>query len=256
MAIKQGRFSLKEIEFVRANYKKLTVEEMALELNRSPDGIRSCMENNGINPDMIDAEKLQNKGFYQHIKEEFSDKELIHFAYQWDAMKQQFGEDVLYTEENQIVDTITLDILISRELKSQRKSEERQKEIIEELKKAVDQNEIESLKAELAGIRLCQRDHLRNYDSLIDKKMKSLERLKATRNQRDIDLSSQKINWQARLKEIIKNEQLRTELGKSLAKKKIAIDKEYERLAELHKFEDDKLDQPLLNSDTVIGEDE
>ena len=255
MVIKKGRLSVEDEAFIMANATRLSVKDIATQINRSPEGVKKACVRLGLDYEQRDSEVgLINKKFYMQIKTQFREHELVHFANQWDAMKNQFGEDVLYTEENQIVDTITMDILISRELTTQALTESRMEDIFKELKTCTDGEEKMALRDELAALRASQGDHLKNYNNLIDKKMKSLAQLKATRQQRDVRLSSKNLNFNDKLREIIDNDELREVLGKRVAKYIIAMEQERLKLAEWHEYEDGTVDQPLLNCDTVLEE--
>ena len=108
---KRGQLSLDEEQFIREHVNKLSVEDIADQLNRSTNPIeRYISENNlylgqeTLNDYQFLKKKLHSKPFWDEILKQFDadSGELKYFEDTWIGLIKQFREDVLPAEELQI----------------------------------------------------------------------------------------------------------------------------------------------------------
>ena len=95
--------------------------------------------------------------------------------------------------------------------------------------------------------------YINEHEKLLTKKERYLKDLKGTREQRKRVADDAKTNFSMWMRELDELEARETE-GFDMAVQAIAAEKARQRLSDFHEYEDGEVDQPLLNSDTVIGE--
>ena len=88
---------------------------------------------------------------------------------------------------------------------------------------------------------------------MLTKKERYLKDLKGTREQRKRVADDAKTNFSMWMRQLDELETREAE-GFDMAVQAIAADKARKRLSEFHEYEDGEVDQPLLNSETVIDE--
>ena len=119
--MKKGRFSKTEQEFIRENHKEMSIHGIATHLDRDPASIESYVNSKLGNTILEEREiealrDLQNRSFWKDLQKQFSEHELQSLLYHWGRIITQFRDDVLPTEELQIIDAIKLEILMNRAL--------------------------------------------------------------------------------------------------------------------------------------------
>ena len=261
--MKKGRFSKTEQEFIRENHKKMSTLEIATHLDRDPISIESYVNEKIGNTTLDDREiealhDLQNRPFWKDLQKQFSEEELQSLLYHWGRIITQFRDDVLPTEELQIIDAIKLEILMNRALIGQQtnmKSIDKYEELVTDEKgKALeiqDKDYIFILERQIAVCRAAQESLTREYKDLQTKKAAMLKDLKATREQRIKRLEDSKQTFIGWVRNLMSNPEVRQEIGTEMEKMRLATNKEAERLSEYHKYEDGMLDQPFLTPDSV-----
>mgnify|MGYP003111116111 CR=1 FL=1 len=261
--MKKGRFSTEEMSFIEANAEVLSPESIAEKLDRDPDSIRDWIAKNvGFSPkqkkEAAVANELKVKPYYKELSGQFSAEELEMFEFHFKKMWSQFKDDVFHTEEMQIIDTIKLEILMNRILKSQR-SNQQEIEIAERLvreEKSVDQDQrdmdmIVNLERQVAVLRASQETLSKDYKDLQARKATMLKDLKGTREQRVKAIEDSKLTFASLVKKIASDPQYRSELGVEMEKMRLAMQYEKERLSEYMEYNDGQVDQPFLTSETV-----
>ena len=193
---KRGRFSFDEMSFIEQNCEVLSPEAIAKELNRDPGSISDWIKKKvGFSAkqkkEAAVANELKEKPYFKELSNQFTPEELEMFQFHFKKMWSQFKDDVFHTEEMQIIDTIKLEILMNRILKSQR---DNQQEIIlaERLvreEKSVDKDQrdmdvIINLERQVAILRASQETLSKDYKDLQARKATMLKDLKGTREQR------------------------------------------------------------------------
>lgn len=258
----RGPWSVEEKNYIRDNAGSLTPEEIAVEINRNPEAVKRYMTKNGLmkfyTSEQIKRDSsftnLTKSAYWKNLSEQFTHEELQMFQYHWQNTAKQFNDDILHTEEIQIVDMIKFEILmnrlLSKEIQITREIEELNNLLAaERMKKDKD---IEALKYYTAlidsmykSIEQIQRD----YGNLHTSKSKIFSALKATREQRIKQIENSKESFVDWVKELVKNPELRRSLGIYMEKHRIATEVEYKRLSELHEFDDGVVEPPILNQD-------
>jgi hypothetical protein len=255
MAMKKGRFSKTEQEFIKNNHREMSNLELATHLDRDPVSVESYV-NEKIGNDMLDDREiealhdLQNRPFWKDLKKQFSEEELQSLLYHWGRIITQFRDDVLPTEELQIIDAIKLEILMNRALIGQQtnmKDIQRYEELVTDEKgkplEIQDKDYIFNIERQIAVCRAAQESLTREY--------KDLQTKKASREQRIKRLEDSKQTFIGWVRNLMSNPEARREMGVEMEKMRLATNVEAERLSEYHKYEDGMIDQPFLTPDSV-----
>jgi len=267
--MKRGRFSVEEMEFMSLNAEVLSPEAISKTINRSTESIKDWIVRNvGISSaqkkEVAVANELRTKPYFKELLNQFSHEELEMFEFHFKKMWSQFKDDVFHTEEMQIIDTIKLEVLMNRILRSQQSN---QNEIISieriiQGEKAVDKDQrdvdlIINMERQVAVLRASQETLSRDYKDLQARKSTMLKDLKGTREQRIKAIEDSKQTFASLVKKLATNENFRNNVGIEMEKMRLATEKEIQRLAEYSQYDDGLVDRPLLNSNTVnFGEDE
>ena len=254
--MKTGRLSKEEWQYIEENAEVLSVEEIANNLDRDQEPIIKHLKRMGLFSDRVQS--LETQAEYD-LRSKPDWEELKLFLHHWSQIIAQFRNDVLKTEQLQIIDLIKLDILMNRALRGQKQSEDdivRLEEILAEKKlsasDAQDRDEIFSLERNIASLRASKEALSRDMKDLYSKKEATFKNLKATREQRIQKLESNKVTMAGLIEKILRNPQFYEEQGKQIEKMRLAMEKEKARISDFHTYEDGSIDQPFLNADTVL----
>ncbi len=261
--MKKGRFSTEDMSFIEANAEVLSPEAIAKALDRSPDSIRDWIEKKvGFSEkqkkEAVVANELKEKPYYKELSTQFSSEELELFEFHFKKMWSQFRDDVFHTEEMQIIDTIKLEILMNRILKSQRSNQQEvaiaETLVREEKSRDKDQRDMDliiGLERQVAVMRASQETLSKDYKDLQARKATMLKDLKGTREQRVKAIEDSKLTFASLVKKIATDPQYRSELGIEMEKMRLAMEAEKEHLSEYMSYEDGQIDQPFLTPETV-----
>lgn len=264
--MKKGRFSVEEMSFIEANAEALSIEQISQQLDRDPESVRDWISKKiGFSAkqkqEAAVANELKVKPYYRELKHQFSEEELEMFEFHFKKMWSQFKDDVFHTEEMQIIDTIKLEILMNRILRSQ---QENQVEIstyerLVQQEKAVDKDQrdmdyIMQLERQVAVLRASQETLSRDYKDLQGRKATMLKDLKGTREQRIKAIEDSRETFAALVKQIATDAEFRTRVGLEMEKMRLAMQREKDRLSEYHQYDDGTVDQPFLTPETLIKE--
>lgn len=241
----------------------MSVLDIATHLDRDPASVESYVKDKIGNTTLDDREiealhDLQNRPFWKDLEKQFSEEELQSLLYHWGRIITQFRDDVLPTEELQIIDAIKLEILMNRALIGQqdnmRSIDEFQDAVTVEKNKDLelqDKDYIYNLERQIAVCRAAQDSLTRDYKDLQTKKAAMLKDLKATREQRIKRLEDSKQTFIGWVRNLMSNPDTRREMGIEMEKMRLAMKQEEKRLSEYHQYEDGGIDQPFLTPDTV-----
>ena len=261
--MKKGRFTKTEQEFIKNNHREMSVLDFATHLDRDPASVESYVKDKIGNTTLDDREiealhDLQNRPFWKDLEKQFSEEELQSLLYHWGRIITQFRDDVLPTEELQIIDAIKLEILMNRALIGQqdnmRSIDQFQDAVTVEKNKDLelqDKDYIYNLERQIAVCRAAQDSLTRDYKDLQTKKAAMLKDLKATREQRIKRLEDSKQTFIGWVRNLMSNPDTRREMGIEMEKMRLAMKQEEKRLSEYHQYEDGGIDQPFLTPDTV-----
>jgi hypothetical protein len=264
--MKTGRLSKEEQRQISRLIDSMTVEDIAKELDRRVEPVEKFVKNvlrEGLSGIEAAAYSLEDRAYWPQIQNSFETEELELFKYHWTRIISQFRDDVLPTEELQIIDVIKLEILMSRSLANQKKNIEElniQEAMlaIEREKDREDQDTDLLLAAQrqIAGLRAAQESLSKDLLAYQDKKARMLREIKGTREQRVKRLEESKQSFTAWVSTLMQDPDLMKKYGIEMEKMRLAMEKEKERLGKFHKYEDGTVDRPFLSADTVDKDDE
>lgn len=262
---KRGQLSLDEEKFIRDNFGILTLDQIANQLNRSNAPIQRYINENRLVPSddqndhAILLQKLHTKTFWSEITRQFDSDtgELQYFEDTWIGLIKQFREDVLPAEELQIKQFITIDILINRSMKERKRhiseTEKLQKAVDKEYEKSEDQRDIPklaNLETQLSFARNSIANYTNEYTKLLNEQQKISKDLKATREQRIKRIEDGKSSW-AGLIRMLEDEEIREKEGREMEILSMATEKTKQALYDYHTYQDNTLDKPFLNSESI-----
>ena len=261
--MKKGRFSKDEIVYITKHHQTMSVEGMGAELDRDAESVKNFIRDK-LGESLQEKREIQalydlkSKPQWRDIQDQFNKHELDMFVYHWRRIVTQFRDDVLPTEELQIIDAIKLELLMNRALKDQQTNSEQirmfEELINDEKEKPVEYQDRDytfNLERQIAVLRAAQESLNRDYKDLGMKKGAMLKDMKATREQRIKRLEDSKQTFIGWVTDLMVNPEKRHELGMEMEKMRLAMDKEREALSEWHQYEDKVIDQPFLTPDSV-----
>ena len=259
--MRKGRFTKKEIKYIRENMGSVSTQALAEELDRDPASIDDYIKREfrvGLTSEEVAAYELEKRPYWSELKDQFSEQELDLFKYHWARVISQFKDDVIPTEEIQVVDLIKLELLMNRCLKVNKSNMDQinafQKLISDERALDPDQQDVDTiinLERQVASLRAAQESLNRDYRDLQTKKNSMLKEMKATREQRVKRYEDSKHSFTGWIIHLINNPELTKSYGIEMEKMRLAMKKEGERLGQFHQYEDGQVDQPFLTPDTV-----
>lgn len=267
MSRKRGKLSNEEMAYIRQNCFDLSLEEMANHLNRTIEPVRKFIDKSnlkarGLTDDEHLLATLRSKAYYKRLARQFSDAELMYLEDQWITYFKQFAEDVVHSEEMQIVELIRTEILIDRSMEDRRslmnRVEELEAAIAEEREKPHEERDTQylgMLTTQLGAAMGSKGSYINEHEKLVSKKERYLKDIKGTRDQRKSFADNAKLNFPSWLRQI-SDEDERKKQGYEMEVHAAAADKARERLAQYHTYEDGEVDQPLLNHETFIEEED
>ena len=265
--MKKGRFSMEERAFIEANAEVVSPSKIASHLDRDVTSVVNWIkENLGFSQkdkaEIEVANELPSKPYYKELKTQFSSEELQLFEFHFKKMWSQFKDDVFHTEEMQIIDTIKLEILMNRILRSQQDNQNEittiERIVREEKSRDKDQRDMDLIiqfERQVAMLRASQEALSKDYKDLQARKATMLKDLKGTREQRIKAIEDSKQTFASLIKKIATDPTFRTQIGKDMEKMRLAIYSETERLSEFFKYEDGGVDQPFLTPETLPDKD-
>lgn len=262
---KRGKLSLEEMKFIRENCFNLSIPEIAAAINRTEEPVRRYIDEQNLKARDLDdhaylLNDLRNRYYYNELRKQMSDAELIYAEHQWIDYFRQFNEDVTHTEEMQILEVIRTEVLINRGMEDRqdnmKRVEKLEKLIDAEMSKPIDFQDTQALAAfhtQLGAALAAKSAFINEHDKLLTKKERLLKDLKGTREQRKRNTEDAKTNFSMWLKEL---PSFMEQDGYEMEIHALAADKARDRLADYHRYEDGNLDQPILNADTLMEEEE
>lgn len=251
------------MNYIRQNCFDLPIEEIANNLNRTVGPVKKFIEKENLKArDLTDDEHLlstlRSRYYFPELGKQLSTHEIAIFEHMWIDYFKQFNEDVIHSEEMQILEVIRTEILINRSM------EDRQRVITqidmldrlinEEMDKEPDEQDVQALAAfqtQLGAMIGSKSAYITEHEKLLTKKERYLKDLKGTRDQRKRVSDDAKTNFSMWMRQLDTMEEKERQ-GFDMEVQAIAAQKARQRLAGLHEYEDGEVDQPLLNSDTVL----
>jgi len=265
MQRKRGKLSNEEMKYIRENCFNDSLEDMAQHLNRTIQPIKKYIDKQNLKArDLSDDEHLlstlRTRYYFQELKRQFSDPEIIFFEHMWIDFWKQFNEDIVHTEEMEVVECIRTEILINRSMIDRQdilKNIDRLDKLID---LEMDQDEsvrdpqiVAMLQQQMGSLVGAKSSYIHEHEKLLTKKERLLKDLKGTREQRRKVADDAKTNfllWMRQLDDL----ETKDHEGYDMEVHRVAGDNARKRLAEYHEYEDGIIDQPLLNTETVKNE--
>ena len=266
MTKKRGKLSTSEMNFIKQNCFDLPIEDIARNLNRTTAPIQKFIDKENLKMrNMTDDEhllvELRGRYYFQELRKQFADSEIIFFEHQWIDYFKQFSEDVTHTEEMEILEVIRTEVLINRGMEDRQevfKNIERLNKLVEnEMEKPSamqDTVALASFQTQLGAAISSKSAYINEHEKLLTKKERLLKDLKGTREQRKRNADDAKTNFGSWLRQL-DEKALREKEGVDMEVHRVAANKAVDKLAGYHEYEDGTVDQPILNADTLIEED-
>lgn len=268
--MKTGRISKPEETYITDNI-NLGYKKIAEFLDRNPDSVldfikRKVAKGEIKKPDWFgDASNeeqakydLTFRPYWHELKQQFTEEELKLFQYHWARIISQFQDDVIPTEELQVVDLIKLELLMNRALKGNKENIEQisalESLILLERQRdpdQVDRDMLFNMERQVASLKASQESLNKDYRELQTKKSTMLKEMKATREQRVKRFEDSKSSFVGWISYLISNPEITHSYGVEMEKMRLAMMKERERFSQFHKYTDDTVDQPFLTPETV-----
>lgn len=267
--MKTGRISKVEEQYIAENI-HVPYAKVASELDRNPDSIldfikRKVAEGKLEKPKWLEGQDedqakydLSFRPYWKELEQQFTNEELELFKYHWARIISQFQDDVIPTEELQVVDLIKLDILMNRALKGNKDNLE-QISALDALITAerqrdpdqIDTDQLFNMERQVASLKASQESLNKDYRELQTKKNSMLKEMKATREQRVKRFEDSKSSFAGWMAYLVSNPEIAQGYGLEMEKMRLAMQKEADRLSQFHKYTDETIDQPFLTPDTV-----
>lgn len=261
-----GRLTVEEMAYIKKNLGTSSVEEIALNLNRSPEAIIKVRDDLfGVSHYDI-RENLKNSTEWGQIKKELTKEEHGIFEEKYVKLMGQFAKDLLPTEESQIHELIRFEILVHRKMVDVKRASEQAAMLQEELFDLRKQPASEDTRAQIRYVQdqLYQTNGMSNsamseVRELHKRSEAILKNLKGTRDQRLKNVEERNKT----LVDVIKNLEERDykeKEGRYINLMKEATKKERLRLSKMHDYgasinKPGIIDRPILNSETVSMDD-
>lgn len=267
--MKKGRISKDDERLIKENL-HLDLKALGVQLNRDPKSLAEFIKRKVAKGDFLAPSWLDEKGedtahynlvtrpYWSNLKEQFTDSELELFKWEWVRIIAQFNNEVIPTEEIQVVDLIIMGLLMSRALKGNKENlvqisvlealivAERQHDSDQQ-----DADELFNMERQVASLKASQESLNKDYRELQTKKNSMLKDMKATREQRVKRLEDSKTNFTSWMTHLMANPEQTSAYGREMELMKLAMEKERVRLSEFHEYSDGLVDQPFLTPDTV-----
>lgn len=264
MENKRGPWSAKEKEFIKEFAPVLSAKDIANKLKRNSDAVEKYMRENGLlktahKTTVFEIENdITRSPHWPTIQKQFTKEEQETFIYNWNNTIKQFKDDVLHTEELQIIDSIKIEIMMNRLLIQEKDvldSIQNMQVLIDVEKKLEPEDRDKTLildyERQISFLRASQESIGKEYRELLQKKSLLFKEMKATREARIKYLESNKDSLTGWVRQILSDRELRRELGIEMEKMRLAMEVEYEKLSEWHIYGDGVGDQPLLTPENV-----
>jgi hypothetical protein len=265
MARKRGKLSTEEEKFIQDNANNLPLKNIAAELRRTEKTVREyCIKNRltytGMSEEIFDDTvlfaKLETRPYWAEVQHQFTDSELEYFRQTWVRLMKQMREDITYSEEVQLKQWITLDIMSNRTLKDRKRAVEQVDRLQELLDREYDVDvelrdteRIAALETELSMQRNSIGTYTTEHSKILDRTKHIEQALKVARDQRVKKIEDSKSSW-AGFMRALEDEELRAKVGEDLAIGVWAKEKAKSEFSRYHTYEDGQVAQPFLTSET------
>lgn len=259
--VKRGPLSNTDKAFINANHKKMTGDTIASRLKRTPETIKSYLEEtlsikqDGGSPIL---RQLRESSDYAKWQQQFMTDEMKQFENRYVELMGQFQNDVKKTDEIHIFQLISNEIQLDRILIEQKETIESQRSVHQKINilclkddpddrdlMMIDRYQVDFENAKANAKVLTDRQKI--FQERMDKAMQAL---KSTRDQRMKNNENRDKDFPSMIRFLMEEEEL-MKAGEELSLMQIARDKEYRRLSKVHKYEDGTMNPIIMNADTI-----
>ena len=270
---KDGRLTESEIKYLRDNYDKKDHIDLAKDLKRNPNTIKKILkkliaEDNtkGAFRGMVSAHDLRSQPFWEQLKLQFSKEELKEFEAHWNGIiGEQFKEDILYTEKLQLKSLLETNILLGRNMANRLKNIEDQKRLeqLRDMEYQLDaklrdnqwQERVFSIESQISAIRDSAKANTDEQTKLQATAVRLNDELKGSRKARVEKATDASMGWTDLLRKL-EEEEFRNKAVRQSRLLDMASEKVKNEFGALHEYMDKTLDRPILNSETVLKDEE
>lgn len=259
MPRKAGALSTEEKQLIREKVGDVTPEEIAEELNRNVETVVKFIQANGLIGVQLSEEEqqeiriiseLHKKAWWESLKETLTYKEIKMYEAAWLAYVKQYKADVLATEESEIRQVITLELMMDQVMGKRRKTTDIINQISDDLTKETDLQKKIALQDRRKNLEDGLIAYTQEYRDLITRHQSLLKELHSTRSQRYDNINQEKGNFTGWLKRL-DNPDVRRELGEKMDLHLLAMQSARQRLMRPHRYEDGTVDCPILNHEAM-----
>jgi len=255
--VKQGKLTVKEKAFIKANSGNLTIAQMAKKLERNPTLIENYLNDTG-KTGIFTSEVLNNLRAgheYELLKGELTDKEIKIFEKKYSEWVGQFKDDIVPSERNQIFHIIKIDMIMGKLMRRNKDLEERIAETEKDIKSTLENETLsdEERNNKLARFREYRGDSYGyiNANMAIYEKQQKLyiemsDELKANRKQRVTKEEGNKNTFLGLMRQM-KDDNQRIRMGEDAELEKLAAETEADRYSMTVRYLDDSLDTPFTS---------
>lgn len=273
---KGGKLSNRDIDFIKRNAHKISVEEIASKLDRSPDVVQKYINLHAKPaPDAAskDADKilalqeLRASAKWIQLEKEYDDEELDFFSEEYSELMAQFKGNIEHTEKAQVYDCICLELQKHRSNSEKLKARKDVDMFEKMLDDFVDQHgDPKRMQDDVRSNYMALQNQILNARRLVESKASEWAKyqehttkirtaLNASREQRVKDIEESKENFLGVIK-LLQNRDQQALKGREIELLKLAGSREYKELSKPHKYEDGNEDSPILSENSFGDDDE
>jgi hypothetical protein len=261
----RGSISDEVKQWILKNKSAITADEMAKQLKLKPATVQKIIDTFGglQNKNAMWRERLRRSVIWKQIREELNDVEIEFFVEKYMQLMEQFKDDVMATEEQQVFNIIRIEVLMHRNMagkKSLRQGIERLERHSEELLQAhgnsiagmdvETRDQWDTLIENISDAHKAEQSKTGEYTNLQKEHNALTEGLKATRDQRLDRASTSKKSWTELVKDLLQRDVQEKET-RQLELYKLALNEETKRLGTPFRFQDNTMDLPYLSPETI-----
>lgn len=266
MAKFKGPLSNDDRQFVLKNMNNMSISEMAEKLEKNPVLIEKVIRTYTAMPNIANDSvrwRLKKSNHWKQLKQAFTESELSYIEDEYVVIINQFQENVVPTEEVQILDFIKTSVLQQRNLEAKRRisdSLDSYAKMVQDIEDSYgnnfsemteeDKNRIMDLKNKEAACRQAESARTTEWLALQKEKDVLYDKLMGSRDQRVKEALNTKVSFLSHVKELLERDRQEKD-SRIIGLYKKSVNKEYDRLRQPHAFADKVIDNPILNSDVV-----
>lgn len=259
---RKGPLTAAEKEFIGRNAGIVDPADIALRLDRSDEVVLKFLRSVGASKKAIgEAEaSLRSSMAWRHLAFEFNGDEVAYFEERYTALKEQFKDDVLASEEASLFKAVKLEILMHRNLVQQKRAEAEIDRLETDKAGALsapgkfDTERFAFMDAALQGAYASKQAKTSEYAKLDNTHQDILKSLKSTREQRISKVESSKRTFLDIIR-MLSEQDAADRADRQIDQMRKATDKELRRLGGVHVYADGTPDRPILNAETVLLDD-